>query len=111
MDIMDVSAGTFVEYQRDGTWTEACAARMYSIEKMGLKEIALDERPDPEVHRVHDADVELRLVRWVGTRILASAPRYLSPFADLSDRIFLMRKSITTMRSKNERSVHTANIY
>ncbi|KAM3434935.1 hypothetical protein NHJ13734_005793 [Beauveria thailandica] len=64
MDIVDVTAGTFLEYQHDGSWTEVCATRMYSSEKMYIPEPLLAERPDPEVQRVHDADIELRLVPW-----------------------------------------------
>ncbi|KAM3457622.1 hypothetical protein MY3296_001054 [Beauveria thailandica] len=64
VDIIDLTAGTFLEYQRDGTWTEACASRMYSTDKTYIPEPLLAERPDPEVQRVHDADIELRLVPW-----------------------------------------------
>lgn len=51
-----------MEYQRDGTWTEVCADRMYD-DGMMILEIPPEERPDPEVQRVYDVDVELRLAR------------------------------------------------
>lgn len=66
MDTINVTAGTFVEYQRDGTWGEACASRMYPREKMEMSsivEIAPAERPNPEIKRVQDAGFEFQTPR------------------------------------------------
>lgn len=62
LDAVTVAAATFEEYQPDGTWCETCADRMYHswYTELSGPEIPLHERPDPEVVRVNDADIEFR---------------------------------------------------
>ncbi|KAJ3472718.1 hypothetical protein NLG97_g10767 [Lecanicillium saksenae] len=63
MDTVKVTAATFEEYRPGGTWVEGCARRMYHSRKVSCRpEIPLQERPNPELERVHDVDIEFRPV-------------------------------------------------
>ncbi|KAJ3472084.1 hypothetical protein NLG97_g11302 [Lecanicillium saksenae] len=55
-----IDAKVFVEYQPDGSWTEVCAQRMFYAagHAYSSEYIPMNERPDPELVRVHDTDVE-----------------------------------------------------
>lgn len=56
MNTIKLTAATFVQYQRDGTWSEVCASRMYLDEDIP-NEVPLAERPDPLVQRVQDREI------------------------------------------------------
>lgn len=60
LEHMGVHLRVFTEYQRDGSWQEVCANRMYhqTVYSFSRRFVPLERRPNPELVRVHDADVE-----------------------------------------------------
>ncbi|CEJ92816.1 hypothetical protein VHEMI08446 [[Torrubiella] hemipterigena] len=60
---LEINPCTFVERQPDGTWRECCQERTYkplndNFELFGSgPPVQLQDRPDPEVVRIHDVDI------------------------------------------------------
>ncbi|CEJ93472.1 hypothetical protein VHEMI09058 [[Torrubiella] hemipterigena] len=55
----------FVEYQPDGTWKEVCQDRIYdfgsgSLTQVSSAPVLFEDRPDPELVRVLDADIPFK---------------------------------------------------
>lgn len=61
---LEIKTQVFVEYQSDGTWAEVCKDRIYSRvrHQSARKFVPVNQRPNPELVRVQDADVDVHLV-------------------------------------------------
>ncbi|KAJ3473563.1 hypothetical protein NLG97_g10241 [Lecanicillium saksenae] len=64
---LEIVAATFIEYQPDGSWREACTDRLYASDDQESVQaspyIPIEQRPGPEEVRLNDLDAEFKVVR------------------------------------------------